>query len=259
VSHDLRSPLVNLEGFSQELGLVSRDLRALLIGDDVPPDVQRTGLSMLNGSMAESIRFIQTAVRRLSTIIDALLRLSRAGRLEYERQELDATALARRVADSMHATAAARKATIEIGELPRLRGDAAAIEQVFANLIGNALNYLDSARPGRVEVGCLPDTRDGLRTCYVRDNGVGIPEDCREKIFQAFHRLHPEAASGEGMGLTIVRRIVERHRGTAWVESQVGVGSTFFVALPASSLENHIAKPGAVVPTRLSQPKEVHA
>jgi len=184
--------------------------------------------------MAKSLGFIQSAVLRLSGVIDAILRLSRAGRLEYERQELDATALARRVADSMHATAAARKATIEIGELPRLRGDAAAIEQVFANLIGNALNYLDPARPGRVEVGCLPDTRDGLRTCYVRDNGVGIPEDCREKIFQAFHRLHPEAASsGEGMGLTIVRRIVERHRGRAWVESQVGVGSTFFVALPA--------------------------
>jgi len=244
VSHDLRSPLVNLQGFSQELGLAGRDLRALLMQDGVPPEVQKQGLSVLEGNVAESIRFIQSAVRRLSTIIDALLRLSRAGRIDYQRQDLDTTAIVCRVAEAMHATAAAQQANIDVGDLPRLRGDAVAIEQVFANLVGNALNYLDPARPGRVEVGALPNpAADGLRICYVRDNGVGIPETGREKIFQAFHRLHPESAAGEGMGLTIVRRIVERHRGRIWVESQVGAGSTFFVALPAATGE--AAKPGS--------------
>ena len=86
-----------------------------------------------------------------------------------------------------------------------------------------------------MEVGCLPPAGDagGLRTYYVRDNGRGIQEAYRARIFQSFQRLHPEAAPGEGMGLTIVRRIVERHGGRVRFESAVDVGTTFFVELPA--------------------------
>jgi signal transduction histidine kinase len=108
---------------------------------------------------------------------------------------------------------------------------------VFANLIGNALAYLDPARPGRVEVGHLPadagDTPPGWRTYFVRDNGLGIAAGHERKIFQPFQRAHPEVKGGEGLGLAIVARVVERHRGRVWVESQAGSGSTFFVSLPA--------------------------
>ena len=119
-----------------------------------------------------------------------------------------------------------------------MRGDATALEQLFANLIGNALQYLDATRAGMIAIGSLSltanGTADGLQTFFVRDNGLGIPESCLKKVFQAFQRAHPEVAQGEGIGLAIVRRIVERHRGKIWVESTVGEGSTFFVALPST-------------------------
>lgn len=238
VSHDLRSPLVNLQGFSKELGIACQELRAILLDNDLPPTVRERGLALAEGDMGEAIRFIQTAVSRLSGIIDALLRLSRAGRLEYKFQAVEMNAIVNRVVESLRATMAEKGATVAVKSLPPAWGDPIAMDQVFANLIGNALNYLDPKRPGAIEVGseeqvaCGENGRRSLRTYYVRDNGLGIPEAYLPKVFQAFQRLHPEAARGEGMGLAIVRRIVERHGGRIWVESVQGEGTTFFVALP---------------------------
>jgi len=238
VSHDLRSPLVNLEGFSQELNLVCGDLRTLLRENDLPPAVRERGLTLVDQNVGEAIHFIQTAVRRLSGIIDVLLHLSRVGRVVYQRQMVDLNGVVKQVVEAMTATTTSRGARVVVKGLPAVWADPTAIEQVFANLIGNALNYLDPGRPGAIEVGGLaPGERGapaGLQTCYVQDNGLGIPETCREKVFQPFQRIHPEVAGGEGMGLAIVRRIVDRHRGKVWIESRSGEGSTFFVALPAA-------------------------
>jgi PAS domain S-box-containing protein len=235
VSHDLRSPLVNLEGFSEELQGAVRGLERLLADERIPPDLLRQGSELLEGGVRESINFIRTAVGRLSRIIDALLRLSRAGRVVYQPLTLDVNAIARRVVDSLRVTAGERGAVVTVGELPPAWGDPAAVEQVFANLIGNALHYLDAARPGRVEVGSLPPGTDGngALTYFVRDNGVGIPPAYQPKLFQALQRLHPEKAPGEGIGLAIVRRVLERLGGTVRVESAVGTGTTVYFTLPA--------------------------
>src|SRR5262249_4763717 len=145
-----------------------------------------------DGDMAESVRYIQTAVGRLSGIIDALLRLSRAGRVVYQRQRVDVGAAVARVVESMKATLAQRGVEVAVREPPPAWRDPTGVEMVFANLIGNALNYLDPARPGRVEVGCAdgeaPGAADGVaaHTYYVRDNGLGIPESYVPKLFQAF-------------------------------------------------------------------------
>ncbi len=237
VSHDLRSPLVNLQGFSKELSRAIQSLRADLMDSDLPQPVRDRELEILDGPMAKATHFIQTAVARLSSIIDALLRLSRAGRVVYQRRCVDVQAIVTRIIDSLRGTAEERGATIETSDLPAALGDPAAVEQIFANLIGNALNYLDRKRPGRIEVGSLGPEQDnagaGLRTYYVRDNGLGITEAGRAKVFQPFQRLYPQAAPGEGMGLAIVHRVVERHGGRIWFESVANQGSTFFVALPA--------------------------
>jgi signal transduction histidine kinase len=236
VSHDLRAPLVNLQGFSKELSLVRDDLRPLVAAPEPTPATRQQALDLLDGSMPEAIHFIQTGVLRLSGIIDALLRLSRVGRLEYQWQTVDVGAVVRRIVESLRGTIADRGDVVQIDELPALWGDPTAVEQVFANLIGNALTYHVPNRPVRVEVGSAGPPRSGaarLRTYYVRDNGLGIPDAYQQKIFQAFQRVHPEVTGGEGMGLAIVRRIVERHGGEVWLESTVGEGSCFFVALPA--------------------------
>lgn len=239
VSHDLRSPLVNLQGFSQELATVCGDMRDIFSTEELPSNVQERGLALVDKEMAESIRFIQTSVMRLSGIIDALLRLSRVGRIEYQWQQVDVQALIATVTTSMASTIDEKGAEITVAQLPTAWGDPTAVEQVFANLIGNALNYLDPTRPGTIEIGssgdgtCGSDGEQAYHTYYVRDNGLGIPEAYRAKIFQAFQRLHPGAAKGEGIGLSLIRRIVERHGGRIWFESVAGEGTTFFVTFLA--------------------------
>ncbi len=247
VSHDLRSPLVNLQGFSKELDRAIQSLRADLMESDIPQAVRDRGLGVLDGPMEKATRYIRTAVTRLSGIIDALLRLSRAGRVDYQRRRVEVKAIVERVIDSLRSTAEERAATIRTGELPDALGDPAAVEQIFANLIGNALNYLDKGRPGRIEVGSMApgpdDAGTELRTYFVRDNGLGITEAGRDKMFQPFHRLYPQAAPGEGMGLAIVHRVVERLGGRIWFESVANRGSTFFVALPAFPEDRSTALP----------------
>lgn len=240
VSHDLRSPLVNLQGFSKEMEKGCQQLVALLDEEIVPSAVRDRGRSVLDGKMAKSISFIQSAVMRLAGIIDAMLRLSRAGRVEYRLDTVNVAEMVKQVVEATQGTIAESRATIQVGELPPVWGDRTAIEQVFGNLVGNALTYLDPARAGIIEIGCLPVSAgvpEGFRTYYVRDNGLGIVESHQAKIFQAFQRAHPGIGKGEGLGLAIVSRIIERHRGRVWVESTAGQGSTFYVTLPVPPQE----------------------
>ena len=232
VSHDLRSPLVNLQGFSQELEEVARDIRNTVGGADVP-ELEMKITALINQDMHRCIRFIQTSVSRLSGIIDALLRLSRAGRVEYVPCHVDLNQLMARIVESMSAIIYDRGANVRVGTLPTAWGDPTALEQIFANLIGNAVNYLDPTRPGQIAVGHIPGDSRSV-TYFVKDNGLGIAADYHNKVFQALKRLHPSTGSGEGIGLALVKRMVERHNGTIWFESTEGVGSTFFVRLPSS-------------------------
>jgi PAS domain S-box-containing protein len=228
VSHDLRSPLVNLQGFSQELSLASGSVKTLLSNPAVPEEIRRQGLSLLAGDLEESITYIRNAVQHLGNIIDGLLRLSRAGRVEYDFEPVHAGAVAADVLSAMHGTVLQSGARIELRPLPTVRADRNALGQVFANLIGNALKSLDPERPGVVEIRA-----DGADppVFVVRDNGVGIPLEYQPKIFQVFQHVRPGPAQGEGMGLAIVHRIVERHGGRIWFESAPGVGTTFYFSL----------------------------
>ena len=233
VSHDLRSPLVNLQGFSQELALSCQDLRELVAETDgVPDTVRKRAGRLIDGQVGEAIQFIQAAVTRLAGIIDALLRLSRAGRVEYRLHAVEVGQVVQRVVGALQNTLQQKNAAVTVGDLPAVWGDPTALEQVFANLIGNAANYLDPARPGRIEVGAAPPESPDQQVIFVRDNGLGIPAEHQGKVFLAFQRLHPDQAQGEGIGLTLVRRVVERHGGKIWFESAAGAGTTFYVALP---------------------------
>ena len=239
VSHDLRSPLVNLQGFSKELGLIGKDLLRAVDRDEVPENVRRQARSLIEVEMRESIGFIQSAVTRLSAIIDALLRLSRVGRVEYRPQVVDVEPVVARVLSALRGTIAERGAVVSVKPLPPSFADPTVIEQVFANLIGNALNYLDPARPGQIEVSgttraSAGSFEDAMVIYAVTDNGLGIAESYHGKIFTVFQRLHGDVAKGEGVGLALVRRMIERNGGQVWFESEAGLGSTFFFAVPAS-------------------------
>jgi PAS domain S-box-containing protein len=237
VSHDLRSPLVNLEGFGEELVVAARDLRKLLTAQDVPPTVRESAERLLDGEMAESIQYIRTAVGRLSRIIDALLRLSRVGRVVYQPHSVNVNTVVQRVVITLRHTIEAKNAAVMVGDLPPAWGDVGAVEQVFANLIGNALTYLDPARPGRIEIAGRIDPVAGP-TYTVTDNGIGIPEAHLSKLFRVFQRVQPDHAPGEGIGLAIVRRVLERLGGKIWVASAPGVGTTFSFTLPAAPVNS---------------------
>jgi signal transduction histidine kinase len=235
VSHDLRSPLVNLQGFSHELKRACDELRTLLATSDLTSARERA-TALLDGEIGRSIGFIQTGVIRLSRIITAMSGLSRIGRVEYHWQEVDLGRIVAQIYDSLHATTTAHGITMTTAELPKVWGDATALEQVFANLIDNAIKYRDPGRPAVISTGYDPiqSAALGANVYFVKDNGFGIPESLQQKAFQAFQRIHPTAAAGEGIGLTIARRIVDRHDGKIWLESAKDSGSTFFVALPGA-------------------------
>jgi PAS domain S-box-containing protein len=228
VSHDLRSPLVNLQGFSQELMLACQSLATLVSREDVPADVRQQATAVIDGELKESVDFIHNAVRHLSTIIDGLLRLSRVGRVEYESQDVDMKALVSDILSAMHSQILASGVTVNVGPLPHVRGDRNAIGQIFANIIGNSLKSFDGRNERVIEIAA---TGEGRPVFSIRDNGVGIPIEYHPKLFQVFQQVHKRPGRGEGMGLAIVRRIVERHGGKIWFESAPNVGTTFFFTL----------------------------
>jgi signal transduction histidine kinase len=235
VSHDLRSPLVNLQGFSRELGTARLELQNIL-ASNLSDEGRNAAKALIDRDMAESVHYIQTAVTRLSGIIDALLRLSRAGRVEYRPKLVELPLVISRIVEAMRVTIAERQAVITVLDLAPVWADPTAVEQIFANLIGNAVNYLDASRPGRIEIGMTEREVDDLEKpliYYVKDNGLGIADAYLPKVFAVFQRLHGSVAPGEGVGLALVRRMVERHGGKVWVESAEGAGSTFFVAFPS--------------------------
>jgi PAS domain S-box-containing protein len=225
VSHDLRSPLVNLQGFSQELMITADALRNLLSRPDVPDDVRRQAETLVAGDLRESLDYIRNAVRHLGNIIDGLLRLSRVGRVEYESVPVPTTAVVAEILAAMHTSVTEAGARITVGPLPVVRGDRNAIGQVFANLIGNSLKSFSPDRPGEVGISASADQPPVFA---VADNGVGIPDAYQPKIFQVFQHVHPAGTRGEGMGLAIVRRIIERHGGRIWFQSRPDHGTTFF-------------------------------
>jgi signal transduction histidine kinase len=234
VSHDLRAPLVNLQGFSNELRHACDDLRGVLRDSPLAPAPRGTIERLVDEDIGEALHFLQTAVLRASHIIDALLRLSRVGRVEYRRQPVGVGALVQRVVDAMQASIRARNARVTVHPLPPVWGDPTSLEQVFANLLGNAVNYLDPRREGRIEIGttAAPPGVQSLHIFYVADNGLGIPAVAMPRLFSAFQRLHGQVAAGEGIGLALVRRVIERHGGRIWAESSEGVGTTFYFSLP---------------------------
>ena len=228
VSHDLRSPLVNLQGFSHELSLTSEELEKLLSSAAVPAATRDRALSLLQGDLAESITFIRNAVRHLSAIIDGLLRLSRLGRVEYEIEPISVGAVVAEIVSAMHSTIEASGGRVDVKPLPVIMADRNALGQVFANLIGNAVKSFDERRPGVIEISA---SEADTPVFTVRDNGIGIPREFQSKLFQVFQQVHQSPTRGEGMGLAIVRRIVERHGGRIWFESMPGTGTAFFFTI----------------------------
>jgi PAS domain S-box-containing protein len=229
-SHDLRSPLVNIQGFTQELKRSCAQLRRLMEGLEAPEAARRELKTVLDLDIPEAMGFIQAGVAKIDLLLAGFLRFSRLGRAVLRITALDMNAMLANIASTVEFQLKQAGATLRVADLPPCLGDQGQINQVFSNLIDNALKYRSPARPAVIQVS--GGTDNGRSVYSIRDNGIGVAPEHQDKIFEIFHRLNPAASEGEGLGLAIVQRILERHGGKVWVESAPDAGSTFFVSLP---------------------------
>ena len=230
-SHDLRSPLVNIQGFTRELEESLEEVRSALESEDIPSAVKERLAVSVNQDIPDAFRYILASSAKIDSLLSGLLRLSRLGRAALIMEKLDMNGLMADVARAFEFLIKEAGATLEVEDLLPCHGDKTQVNQVLSNLVDNALKFLQPGRAGVIRVSGRSE--DGRAIYCVEDNGIGIAPEHQERVFEIFQRLDPSANSGEGLGLAIVRRILERHAGKAWVESEPGKGSKFFVSLPS--------------------------
>ena len=229
-SHDLRTPLVNIHGFSSELSGVFKRVDELTNQEELSNQDKEELDNLFKNDGPKCLSYIQKSTTKIDTLLKGLLKLSRLGRAAVEIRLLDMNILMKEVAASFEFQIREKNVTLIVDNLPPVMGDSVQINQAFSNLIDNALKYLNPERDGTIRIS--GEQKDDKVVYSVSDNGLGFFEEFTNKIFELFHRLDPSKSSGDGLGLTIVRKIVERHDGEVWAESEPNVGSSFYISLP---------------------------
>lgn len=236
-SHDLRSPLVNVDGFSRELEYLLKDIGALLDKDEVDHKALAKLLRNEFPEMQKSLERIRGSARQMDVLIKGLLKLSRSGCVKLQLEVIDMNDLMQELAASFAYRIKEAGMELSMGELPPCLGDASHVAQVFANLIDNAIKYRDRNRPGTITISGTVEKDQAFYR--VEDNGIGIAENHQANIFELFHRLNPADEGGEGLGLTMVKQVLGRLDGDIKVQSQPGIGSVFIVVLPATGVKKY--------------------
>lgn len=233
VSHDLRSPLVNVLGFTSELDEARKTIHAYLTDliERHPGLHDEATWNAVEKDLPEALGFIRTSTEKMDRLINSILQLSRQGKRQLVPEMLDMDALVAGVIDTLHQRAHDAGAEISAGPLPKLESDRMAIEQILSNLAENAIKYLSPARAGEIRI---EGRRNGhLVEIDVVDNGRGIAPQDHERIFELFRRSGAQDQPGEGIGLANVRALAYRLGGLVEVESELDRGSVFRLSLPA--------------------------
>ncbi len=211
VSHDLKSPLITISGFT---GFLEQDVLA--------GDVE---------CIREDIAHINAAVARMKRLLDELLELSRIGRIMNPPEEVAFADIVGEAIEMVRGCIEACGIVVEVApDLPIVYGDRVRLVEVVQNLLDNACKFMGEQPRPRVEIGTCGTNADGKPILFVRDNGIGIDPQYHDKIFGLFNKLDPQS-EGTGIGLALVKAIVEVHGGSIWIESELGAGTTFYFTL----------------------------
>lgn len=240
VTHDLRAPLVNIMGFTSELEAGVASLQTLIeksgIGSDASDPLVANARMAAAEDLPEAISFIRSSTRKMDGLINAILQLSREGRRPLRPETIQLADLIESNASSFQhqVKEAGGQIFVDLG-VARIETDRLSLEQVFANLLDNAIKYRSRERPLRINVGAriIPGNRVAIE---FDDNGRGIADQDVERIFELFRRSGPQDQPGEGIGLAHVRAVVRRLGGDISVKSALDVGTTFRIELPLSAV-----------------------
>jgi len=241
VSHDLRSPLVNIMGFTSELDELRNDVFRRIAtlaraASSSPPPAEGAEPELegadrqLSDDFSEALGFIKSSIAKMDRLITAILNLTREGRREFSPVRIDMRELIEAVVSTLAHQAAEANATIRVEPLPILVSDRLALEQIFSNLIDNAIKSLRPGVPGEIVVRAR--TKLGFAIFEIADNGRGIDPKDHHRIFDLFRRAGTQDRPGQGIGLAHVRALVRRLGGTMSVASELDQGSTFTITLP---------------------------
>ncbi len=231
-SHDLRSPLINILGFSQNLSKICQDLMPTLKDQRIPEDLRMQMDNLADKKIPMALNYIQAGGNKMNLLINGLLEVSRTGKVSLQEEEINMNSFFESIIKTMGFQIQSIQAKVEVDScLPMCYGDKNKLNQVFSNIIDNAIKYRDSDRLLSIKIS--GQTVGENVVFSISDNGKGVAKEYQDKIWELFYRLDTHSkVEGEGVGLTVVKRIVERHNGKIWMESQEGVGSKFFVQIP---------------------------
>ncbi len=240
VSHDLRSPLVNIMGFTSELEELGGDIFRRIGGltqaaTGGPPaaagEIVLEGADkQLSADFGEALGFIKSSIAKMDRLISAILNLTREGRREFVPEKIDTHELIEAIVSTLAHQAAEAQAEIHVESLPHIVSDRLALEQIFSNLIDNGVKYLKTGVPGEIRI--RGRTKLGYAIFEISDNGRGIDPKDHQRIFDLFRRAGTQDKPGQGIGLAHVRALVRRLGGTMSVSSELNTGSTFTITLP---------------------------
>ena len=238
-SHDLRSPLLNIQGYCSELGNSCSSLAKLFDDEKIEGKQLKKIGKLISDEIPESLKYIKGGTTKIDMLLNGLLRMSRLGGASLRVKKINMNKMIASILSNMNHRIEKVGADVKVEPLDVCTGDVSQINQVFTNLLENALKFLDPKREGKIKISC--ETQNSGCVYCIEDNGIGMEESHIEKAFQIFQRLNPtKDVPGEGLGLTIVRRILDRNDGKIWVESESGVGSKFYVLLPVKHLSGHV-------------------
>ncbi len=235
VSHDLRSPLVNIEGFVVELEELVDDLRERREKTCNMALQCNETFDEIFSDMQGAISYVDTSIKRLKRLVNSVVDIHKNRTRKLEDEPTDIGRQLKLVVSSMQHQIQRSHCSIRINtRMPTINIDPYVVERIFANVIDNSIKYLEPTRNGQIDIDVTTNNKQVVFS--VRDNGIGINEGNKKYVFQIFRRATDRDIPGDGVGMPMVRSLVDLYNGEIWFNSKEGTGTTFYIAFPKSML-----------------------